>query len=57
MYIFLKIIKEKAKALAPGDEPVYSIASVSKMLGIHSRTLMKYEKLGLIKPFRDPKNK
>jgi MerR family transcriptional regulator/heat shock protein HspR len=56
MYIFLKIIKEKAKALASGDEPLYSIASVSKMLRIHPRTLMKYEKLGLMKPYRDPKN-
>lgn len=26
------------------------------MLKIHPRTLMKYEKLGLIKPFRNPKN-
>jgi MerR family transcriptional regulator/heat shock protein HspR len=56
MYIFLKIIKEQAKALSSGDEPIYSITSVSKMLKIHPRTLMKYEKLGLIKPFRNPKN-
>jgi len=56
VYIFLKIIKEKAKTLASGDEPIYSITSVSKILKIHPRTLMKYENLGLIKPFRDPKN-
>jgi MerR family transcriptional regulator/heat shock protein HspR len=56
MYIFLKIIKDKVKALASGNEPIHSITSVSKMLKIHTRTLMKYEKLGLIKPFRNPKN-
>ena len=56
MYIFFKVIKEKVKALTPSEEPIYSITSVSRMLKIHSRTLMKYEKLGLIKPFRDPKS-
>lgn len=56
MYIFFKVIKDKVKALSPSEEPIYSITSVSKMLKIHPRTLMKYEKLGLIKPFRDPKS-
>ena len=56
MHIFFKIIKDKVKALTSGNEPVHSITSVSKMLKIHPRTLMKYEKLGLIKPFRDLKN-
>lgn len=56
MNLFLKVIKEKAKALYPSEEPIYSITSVSKMLKMHSRTLMKYEKLGLIKPFRNPRS-
>jgi MerR family transcriptional regulator/heat shock protein HspR len=56
MSIFPKTLKEKAKTLISGEDPIYSISSVSKMLKIHSRTLMKYEKLGLIKPFRDPRN-
>lgn len=49
-------MKEKTLNLSPGEVPIHSITSVSKMLKIHSRTLMKYEKLGLINPFRDSKN-
>jgi len=56
VYVFFKIIKDKLRDLASGDEPIHSISSVCKLIKIHSRTLMKYEKLGLIKPFRDPKN-
>ena len=39
-----------------GTDPIYSISEASRILRIHQRTLLKYEKLGLLKPFRNPKN-
>jgi len=39
-----------------GTNPLYSIGEVSKTLNIHPRTLLKYEKLDLLKPHRNPKN-
>ncbi len=40
----------------PGIGPIYPIGEVSKILKIHPRTLLKYEKLNLLKPYRNPKN-
>jgi len=51
-----KIMEEKKESLASGDKAIFPIASVAKMLNLHPRTLMKYEKFGLLKPTRDPKN-
>ena len=40
----------------PGIDPIYLISEVSKILKIHPRTLLKYEKLNLLNPYRNPKN-
>lgn len=40
----------------PGIDHIYSIGQASKILKIHAITLLKYEKLNLLKPFRDAKN-
>lgn len=56
MWIFLKIIKDKAQNLGSGDEPIYSITKAANLLNIHPRTLMKYEKYGLLKPTRNSNN-
>lgn len=42
--------------LQTGMDPIYPISVVSKILKIHPRTLLKYEKLNLLKPRRNPKN-
>lgn len=42
--------------LQTGMDPIYPISVVSKILKIHPRTLLKYEKLNLLKPHRNPKN-
>ncbi len=39
-----------------GIDPIYPISVVSEILKIHPRTLLKYEKLNLLKPHRNPKN-
>lgn len=39
-----------------GIDPIYSISQASKVLKIHPRTLLKYEKLNLLKPHRNPRN-
>lgn len=44
------------KVFQLGIDPLYSISEVSKILKIHPRTLLKYEKLDLLKPHRNPKN-
>ncbi len=47
----------KERDLFPtSTDPIYSISEASKILEIHPRTLLKYEKLKLLKPFRNPKN-
>ena len=57
MFIFLEIVKNRTKPPFPnGDVPEYSIKEVSEILNVHPRTLMKYEKFGLLAPFRNPKN-
>lgn len=40
---------KKSNRTAPRTTVVYSVATVSKLLDIHSRTIVKYERLGLIK--------
>ena len=47
---------EERKIFQRGTDPTYSIGEASKILKIHPRTLLKYEKLNLIKPNRNPKN-
>lgn len=37
-------------------DSIYSISEASNILKIHIRTLLKYEKLNLLKPYRNPKN-
>lgn len=44
------------KVFQLGIDPLYSISEASKILKIHPRTLLKYEKLDLLKPHRNPKN-
>lgn len=34
------------------QDPILTISVASRLLGLHSRTLMLYEKMGLIKPHR-----
>src|SRR4030081_1263615 len=44
-----------ARRQAPGldlDKPVYTISVASEILETHPRTLMMYEELGMVKPFR-----
>lgn len=47
---------EEKKFFQAGRDPTYSIGEASKILRIHPRTLLKYEKLKLLKPNRNPKN-
>jgi len=47
---------EERKIFQGGRDPTYSIGEASKILRIHPRTLLKYEKLKLLKPNRNPKN-
>lgn len=41
----------------PKDKPLFTISIAAQMLGLHPRTLMIYEKNGLIKPFRTSTNR
>ena len=34
------------------SDPLFTISIASKLTGLHPRTLMLYEKAGLVKPFR-----
>lgn len=47
---------EERRIFQGGMDPTYSIGEASKILRIHPRTLLKYEKLKLLKPNRNPKN-
>ncbi len=38
----------------PDDRPVYIISVAAELVGMHPQTLRLYEKLGLIKPYRQP---
>ncbi|WP_287128496.1 MerR family transcriptional regulator [Candidatus Cyanaurora vandensis] len=38
----------------PEDRPVYIISVAAELVGMHPQTLRLYEKLGLIKPHRQP---
>ena len=40
---------KKSNRTDPHTTVIYSIATVSKLVDIHSRTIVKYERLGLIK--------
>ena len=40
----------------PGIDPIYSISEASRILRVHPRTLLKYEKLDLLRPHRNPRN-
>ena len=40
----------------PGDEPVFQISIVSRMVGIHQQTIRQYERVGLIQPARSGGN-
>ena len=47
-------------SLQPGfdlDKPLYTISVASEILETHPRTLMLYEDVGLIEPFRTPTNR
>lgn len=37
--------------------PLYSLTIASELVGLHPRTIMNYEKQGLVKPARTPFNK
>ena len=39
------------------DKPLYTISVASEILETHPRTLMLYEDVGLIEPFRTPTNR
>jgi len=39
------------------DKPVYTISVASEILETHPRTLMMYEDLGLVKPYRTSTNR
>ena len=39
------------------DKPIYTISVASEILETHPRTLMLYEDVGLIEPFRTPTNR
>jgi MerR family transcriptional regulator/heat shock protein HspR len=39
------------------DKPVYTISVASEILETHPRTLMMYEELGLVKPYRTATNR
>ena len=39
------------------DKPLYTISVASEVLNSHPRTLMLYESVGLIEPFRTPTNR
>ncbi|MFN2569075.1 MAG: MerR family transcriptional regulator [Candidatus Dormibacteria bacterium] len=39
------------------DKPIYTISVAAEILELHPRTLMMYEHLGLIVPYRTPTNR
>ena len=39
-------------AAAPGGPTLYAISTASEKLGVHPRTLMAYERIGLVRPER-----
>lgn len=41
----------------PGDEPVFQISVVARMIGVHQQTLRSYERMGLVRPSRSPGNR
>jgi MerR family transcriptional regulator/heat shock protein HspR len=52
--------RRTAAAIEPAldiDKPVYSISIAAELLDTHPRTLMMYEEVGLIEPYRTPTNR
>ncbi len=50
----------KPDAMPPGfdlDKPLYTISVASEILEAHPRTLMLYEDVGLVEPFRTATNR
>jgi DNA-binding transcriptional MerR regulator len=39
------------------DKPLYTISVAAEILGTHPRTLMMYESLGVLTPYRTPSNR
>ena len=43
---------DRRRAAVDDREPVYAIAVVARLTGMHPQTLRKYERLGLVQPAR-----
>lgn len=42
---------------SPEEKPLFTISVAAEILGVHPRTLMLYEKAGIISPFRTSTNR
>jgi len=50
-------VAERRAATFDLDKPLYTISVAAEVLATHPRTLMLYESVGLIEPFRTPTNR